>query len=532
MARRFNVTGYCNPRLHYMVDISGRLEKIRGLIDNGDYFTINRARQYGKTTTIKALAEYIAKEYIVISLDFQKLSNADFATEIIFSKAFARYLLRTVRNKKNPVNGFNERQLLHMEEMAQSEQQFTLSRLFELLSDLCDTAQKPVVMIIDEVDSATNNQVFLDFLAQLRSYYLDRETTATFQSVILAGVADVKNIRMKIRPHAEHKVNSPWNIAADFSVDMSFDKADIAGMLDQYEEDHHTGMDVDLIAGLICDSTAGYPFLVSRLCQLIDERIAGNEPFISEKAAWSREGYLEAEKLLISEKNTLFDSLTGKLTDYPELKEMLSTILFDGKDIPYVATNHAVEIAAIYGFIRNVQNQVRISNRIFETVLYNHLLSEEIVGSRMYDSALANKFRFTEGHRLNMRLVLENFVRAFGEVSQGKDERFLEEEGRKYFMLYLKPIINGTGHSYVETRTRNLKRTDLVVDYGGKQFVVEMKIWDGPKYHKEGERQLAEYLDYYGLKEGYLLVFNFNKNKETGLREALVDGHLLIEAFV
>ena len=52
--------------------------------------------------------------------------------------------------------------------------------------------------MIDEVDSATNNQVFLDFLSQLRGYYIHRTERPTFQSVILAGVYDVKNIKRKM----------------------------------------------------------------------------------------------------------------------------------------------------------------------------------------------------------------------------------------------------------------------------------------------------------------------------------------------
>lgn len=45
MTRTFNVTGSCDPKLHYMVDITDRLAEIKVLIDKGDYFTINRARQ-------------------------------------------------------------------------------------------------------------------------------------------------------------------------------------------------------------------------------------------------------------------------------------------------------------------------------------------------------------------------------------------------------------------------------------------------------------------------------------------------------
>ena len=49
--RRFNTTGLCVPDQDYMVDISGKIRRIKEMVDRGDYFTINRARQFGKTTT-------------------------------------------------------------------------------------------------------------------------------------------------------------------------------------------------------------------------------------------------------------------------------------------------------------------------------------------------------------------------------------------------------------------------------------------------------------------------------------------------
>lgn len=55
MKKRFNSTGVCVSRKHYMVDISNKLQQISELIDNEFYFTINRPRQYGKTTTLGAL---------------------------------------------------------------------------------------------------------------------------------------------------------------------------------------------------------------------------------------------------------------------------------------------------------------------------------------------------------------------------------------------------------------------------------------------------------------------------------------------
>lgn len=59
-----------------------------------------------------------------------------------------------------------------------------------------------------------------------------------------------------------------------------------------------------------------------------------------------------------------------------------------------------------------------------------------------------------------------------------------------------------------------------------------MKIWRGPAYQKKGEEQLAEYLDFYHLKKGYMLIFNFNKSKKPGIDHIRIGDKILIEAVV
>ena len=98
--------------------------------------------------------------------------------------------------------------------------------------------------------------------------------------------------------------------------------------------------------------------------------------------------------------------------------------------------------------------------------------------------------------------------------------------------MYLKPIINGTGNYYIEAETRNRERTDVVVDYRGEQFVIEMKIWRGNAYHTRGEKQLTDYLDYYHLKKGYMVSFRFNQKKEPKVAEILLGDKVLVEAVV
>ena len=63
--RYFNVTGTCYPQLHYMVDVTKRLDGIYQRVAKGEYITINRGRQYGKTTTLYHLSKLLSKDYVV-----------------------------------------------------------------------------------------------------------------------------------------------------------------------------------------------------------------------------------------------------------------------------------------------------------------------------------------------------------------------------------------------------------------------------------------------------------------------------------
>ena len=73
---------------------------------------------------------------------------------------------------------------------------------------------------------------------------------------------------------------------------------------------------------------------------------------------------------------------------------------------------------------------------------------------------------------------------------------------------------------------------DIVIDYLGERFVVELKIWRGEAYHEKGEQQLANYLDYYHLDRGYMLTYSFNKSKNSSLTTKTIQDKTLIEAFV
>ena len=72
----------------------------------------------------------------------------------------------------------------------------------------------------------------------------------------------------------------------------------------------------------------------------------------------------------------------------------------------------------------------------------------------------------------------------------------------------------------------------MIIDYLGKQYIIEMKIWRGESYNKRGENQLLEYLDYYHLNNGYMMSFCFNKNKQIGVKTIQLGDREIVEGVV
>lgn len=525
MRRRFNITGSCNPRKHYMVRLNDRLKKIEeDYIDNGSYFLINRGRQFGKTTTLEALEDYLKDTYVVLSLDFQLMGTEDFSDEATFSHSFLNDISIALENVENISLPFPN--------LLSFDSSYGLKEMFKDLSHMCKNSPRPMVLIIDEIDSASNNQVFIDFLAQLRGYYLRRDKTPIFHSVILAGVYDIKNLKLKLRPESEHQYNSPWNIATDFDIDMSFSREQISAMLREYESDFHTGMEIPAVADEIYQYTSGYPVLVSFICKFIDEKLPAKNDLNTPEKTWSKTGVEQAVKKILIDKVSLFESMIRHLNDYPSLKQMFQAILFQGTEFSFNPDTKEINLACMFGYAVNRDGKVQIANRIFEMRLYNYFLSEEELSSVIGNMAQRDKNYFIHDGRLDMDMTLKKFVEYFKEIYSDNDDTFIENHGRKLFLMFLRPIINGTGNYYIEAQTRDRRRTDVIVDYLGEQFVIELKIWHGNEYNMRGETQLADYLEYYRKDKGYMLSFNFNKEKETGVKEITVNGKTIVEAVV
>ncbi len=501
MEKGFNITGLCHPSKHYMADVSQKMSLVCAMIEKGNYFIINRPRQYGKTTTLYTLADTLRKtgDYIVLNTSFEGIGDAIFNDEAVFASGFIRILAK-----------YSSAYFPEMEDwLRQTAPTITsLEELEPVLTSFVSKTDKKVVLMIDEVDKSSNNQLFVSFLAMLRNKYLEQDTFKTFHSIVLAGVHDVKNLKLKLRTDTEQKYNSPWNIATDFKVDMNFYPNEIKPMLDEYVRDKGVNMNTQAIAERIFYYTSGYPFLVSKLCKMLDEDFNKHDE-------WNAEDIDFAVKQLVKESNTNFDSLVKNLENNRELYDMVYTVAVENDFLPFNVHNPLTSLGVLYGIFTTNNNSERIviHNRIYHEVIVNYM--SDVVRnnqlSRRNDLVGAG---YKNDSTLNMESVLLGFQTFMKKEYNRKDRDFLEKNGRLVFLAFLKPIINGSGYDFKEPQISEERRLDLVITYLKEKYIAELKVWRGEKAHEKGLAQLSEYLDVQNLKEGYLLIFDHSEIKK------------------
>ncbi|MCP5496860.1 MAG: AAA family ATPase [Leptospiraceae bacterium] len=548
--KKFNITGLCIPEKHYMVDTSKKVLKIIEMIDKGKYFIINRPRQYGKTTTLFMLERALKDRYLLISTSFEGLGETKFETEENFSSTIFYTLSQGLLDKNED---FKQEFLEYGKGLK------TLENVSIAITKFVKQQDKKVVLMIDEVDKASNHTLFLNFLGMLRNKYLQREAgkDQTFHSVILAGVHDVKNIKKKIRPDSESHYNSPWNIATEFKVDLSFSAEEIGTMLVDYasilrqaqhtalrqaqhtalRQAQHTALrqaqciatqtnrfDISSISREIYKFTSGYPFLVSKICKVIDEDLDKD---------WSMEGIQKAITVILEEQNTLFDDLIKNVENHTELYELLYSILLADIEMEYNVYNPIINIGITYGILsKNVRNKLIVSNKIFEILLYNYMASKLEISKKLSPQLDYRGRYLDENQNLDLENVLLKFQEFIKETYSDKDTQFYERNGRLLLIAFVKPIINGSGFYYIEPQSSYERRMDMVITFNKKEYILEFKLWYGTEYHEKSLEQLAGYLDSRNHGVGYLVTFNFNKNKEftNGWRE--LDNKKIFEVFV
>ena len=154
MKKRFNSTGTCYADQHYMMDNREKVAKVYELVERGMYFSINRRRQYGKTTTLFAIYDKLlaTDTYFPIRLNFQGVDEKFHHSDGTFAEMFIYLVFQHLKFNNLALANFLKDKLIEVKD---------LTTLSEVITDLVHFSPKKLVLLIDEVDASSNYTSFL-----------------------------------------------------------------------------------------------------------------------------------------------------------------------------------------------------------------------------------------------------------------------------------------------------------------------------------------------------------------------------------
>lgn len=464
-----------------------RLTDIENLVNKELYFMIHAPRQSGKTTYLHALTQKLNSEgkYIAVVVSFEE----------------AGYKSITVKEANEALIDCVYRAALKQIPAAERPKEGKARNLKVYLEKWCESQEKPIVLLIDEIDSLMDD-VLVAMLRQLRDGYQSRPKYFP-SSIALVGLRDIRDYKARIREGRESMgTASPFNIISDSLTLKDFTKEEVYDLLDQHTQ--ATGQEFPIDSKEeIYRLANGQPWLTNALARQIVEKILKND----HSQNISLELVTEAKKQLILRRDTHLDCLIDKLNE-ERVKTIVQAII-NGDNIIFDKLDDTVSYVRDLGIVSQ-SSPLEFANPIYAEIIprvmasgFQDSLPKEIQQDKYVD----------QNGLLDMEKLLKSFQVFYQRNSQAWLNRYEYKESAHHLLLmaFLQRIVNG-GEIIREMAVGN-GRLDMLVKFNKQEFALEIKIKRDNITIEEGKEQLANYLDRLGLPEGYLVIFDPGKKK-------------------
>ena len=510
--RRFNTEGPVRPDEHYAIQPLDRMDlgELLDLIRNKRYFALHAPHQTGKTSALIALHDLLnggeAGDFrcVRVNVEVGQVARDDDA------RGFRAILGNLATCARLVGDDYPDGVWPDILEKAGPD-----DALNELLARWCAANPTPLVLLLDEIDSLVGDTL-LSVLRQLRAGYENRPEGFP-QSVVLCGVRDIRDYRIRSIAGEVVAGGSPFNVAAKSVRLGDFTEAETRALMAQHTEE--TGQRFSEKAQeAVWTQTRGQPWLVNALCA---EACFDNEAGRDRSRAIKLDDVYAVREDLILSRRTHLGQLSHKLEE-ARVRRVVEPILSGGE-----ARHHArdLEYARDLGLLAP-DSPPRMANPIYAEAVPREL------GYVLQDSLdVQLAWYVDEAGRLDMTKLLTAFGAFFGEHAEHWLERFAEyPEAAPQLILqaYLQRVVNGGGRIEREYGLGR-GRTDLLVLWPREagqpsdlweRFVVECKVLrdsDRKSLERTVERGVEQTLGYMakcGAGEGHLVVIDRRTDAE------------------
>lgn len=518
--KSFGTSGRVYPEKNYVVLRTEETTDFINRIKEGKYIVLFAPRQTGKTTFFRLALKSLTKEdtnYIPIQLDFQTMREATPTT--FYDELHYRICMQIT----NVIQQLDYRSLDNINLFLTNTRitdHLSMVRFFQQLQSLLDNESHTpniirVVLLIDEFDGIPQS-VVSNFLYSLRQIYLSDEMKCP-HSVGIVGVKSIAQLEYD-------RSISPFNIQAEFRL-QNFTLKQVEELYSQYIRETDQNIDSELIE-YIHKQTAGQPFLVNRLGQILTEELK-----IPKTQKLNMQHFAKAYTILIEEDNTNLSHLITNIRKDRRYEHLLMNILSSDEGVRFNLRNELINELTTFGVIKkDGDGMCEIVNPIYLYCIIQ-AFKPAVNGLELdyFDEDNINGFRayLSASGQVDLEGVLDNFrdfiARAGYRILQISDTP-QEYIGQHLLLTYLEPFVHIIGAGmYIEVQTGRGK-IDLLISHNQKRYVIEIKIWRGEVRYQAGKRQLAAYINTENALEGYYIVFDHRKEPIQQKEKERIDG--------
>lgn len=492
MTRFFNIAGPCDPRRHYMLPAEARLPELLGLVEQDQYFGVHAARQTGKTTAMRAFAERLrGLGYVAVHAT---LETSQGLTEPVDAEPLWLSALETAAE-----DCLRPGDLPSVPRIDATAPVGDRLRLW-LRAWAHHLGGKRLVLLLDEADVVTGASL-VSLLRQLRAGFMDRAPDRFPTSVVLVGMRDLRDYLASAKG-APVSPGSPFNVKAASLTLRGFTEAEVGALYAQHTEETGQPFAPEAVARAFA-WTQGQPFLVNALARTCVQEL------VTDRTVAIRALDVDAAKeRLVLARTTHLDSLAQRLRE-PRVAAIVQAVVtgdtpraiaYDSDDFQYVVD---------LGPVRRGPEGAEPANPLYREVLARQLTYN------LQESLSRPHWRWARPDGgLDFPALVEAFAAWWRENADALVEDvplYPEAIPHLAFMAFLQRVVNGGGRVTREYAAGR-RALDLLVEYGGDRFVVEVKrvrARDGAeRVRREGVAQTLAYLDTVGVHEGWLLLFD------------------------
>ncbi len=515
--RRFGTQGRVYPEQHYIVSRRKKIADFLTRIKEGRYIVLFAPRQTGKTTFFRMALETLTNEessYLPIQLNFEAYKNL---SPIEFYEATCNRVRKEIENVFEKRKQTLPDKLSRFLSNSKITNHVSVMDFFEKFSSILndDHGNQKVVVIIDEFDGIPQ-AVLSDFLHALRDIYLSDQTRCP-HSVGIVGVKSISQLNYD-------RSVSPFNIQDEFFL-PNFTLQQVTELLTQYTDETGQPFSPEVIEALH-KQTAGQPFLVNRLAQILTEELE-----IPKSDTITMAHFSKGLSHILEEDNVNIRHLLTNIQKNPRFENLLMTIVSYDKGIQYNRRNDEITQLTTYGVIaKGSDGMCEIVNPIYQHCIIQAFqpLVNGLEGNYFPENTDTEftDFLNTDG-KLEIMPLLNNFqefiARAGYKILDMPDtpKEFI---GQYLLYAYLDQFVRIVrGSMYLEVQTGR-GRIDLLILHNSQKYIIETKIWESERRYQAGKRQLAAYLNLERAVEGYYVVFDHRTTPKTHRETEIIEG--------